>query len=226
MPTTFNPIERRVLGVLIEKSMTQPEYYPMTLNAIVAGCNQKSNRDPEMELDEVSVGATLSDLRKRGLVEHIYPAPGARTDRFQHKIEAAFGWAARERAIMTELLLRGPQTVGELRTRCSRMAPFESIEIVSNVLDSLAQGESPVVAAMPREPGRSAIRYTHLLYPEDEAPATTPTPPPAITAAPVVRAAAPAVGSELQDLRQQVDALRSEVTDLRREFNELRQQQG
>src|SRR3990167_6536643 len=113
MPTTFNPIERRVLGVLI----------------------QKSNRDPEMELDEVSVGATLSDLRKRGLVEHIYPAPGARTDRFQHKIEAAFGWAARERAIMTELLLRGPQTVGELRTRCSRMAPFESIEIVSNVLD-------------------------------------------------------------------------------------------
>jgi len=224
MATTFNPIERRVLGVLIEKSMTQPEYYPMTANAIVAACNQKSNRDPVMELDEVAVDATLTALRKRGLVEQFFPAPGARTDRFKHKIEAAFGWGARERAIMTELLLRGPQTVGELRTHCSRMAPFEELETVSNVLDTLSRGESPVVAALPREPGRSAIRYTHLLYPEDEAVALAPSPPPT-TATPPTHAAAPGpVGSEVHDLRAQIDALRNEVADLRREINEIRQQ--
>ena len=229
MATTFNPIERRVLGVLIEKSMTQPEYYPMTANAIVAACNQKSNRDPVMELDEVAVDATLTALRKRGLVEQFFPAPGARTDRFKHKIEAAFGWGARERAIMTELLLRGPQTVGELRTHCSRMAPFEDLETVSNLLDTLSRGESPIVAALPRELGRSAIRYTHLLYPEDEAPSTTPTPPPT-TAPPATHAAATHatsphhVGNEVHDLRAQIDALRNEVADLRREINELRQQ--
>ncbi len=218
MIMTLNEFERRVLGVLIEKSMTQPEYYPMTLNAIVAGCNQKSNRDPVMELDEVAVDATLTELRKRGLIEHLFPAPGARTDRFQHKAEAVFGWGARERAIMTELMLRGPQTIGELRTHCTRMAPFESLEIVSNVLEALSQGESPFVAALPREPGRSAIRYTHLLYPPDE------TPPVASAQAPahaLAVASAPA-GNEVQQLREQVEALRAEVADLRRQVEDLR----
>ncbi len=219
MAITLNPLERRVLGVLIEKSMAQPEYYPMTLNAIVAACNQKSNRDPVMELDEIAVNATLTELRKRGLVEHLFPAPGARTDRFQHKVEAAFGWGARERAILTELMLRGPQTIGELRTHCARLVSFEGLDIVSNVLEALSQGESPFVAALPREPGRSAIRYTHLLYPPDEAPSVAS----ARAAAPAPVAPPAPAANEVQCLREQVEALRAEVADLRRQVEELQQ---
>lgn len=220
MPTTFNAVERRVLGVLMERSMTQPEYYPMTLNAVVVACNQKSNRDPLMELDEVSVNAALTDLRKRGLVEHIFPAPGARTDRFKHKIEAAFGWGARERAVMAELMLRGPQTVGELRTHCSRMAPFESLDIVSNVLESLGQGESPFVAPMPREPGRSAVRYRHLLYPEDEVPTELAAPlSPGLAEQARLSPVSPDTSS---GIRQELEELRGQVAGLRREVDELK----
>ncbi|MBP7934494.1 MAG: YceH family protein [Phycisphaerae bacterium] len=162
--------ERRVIGVLMEKSMAQPEYYPMTANAIVAACNQRNNRDPIMELDEVAVSATLDALRKRGLVEQILPAPGARTDRFRHKIDVCFGWGPRERAIVAELLLRGPQTPGELRSRGSRLTAFENLDAVHTVLEALRTCDPPVVAPLPREPGQSAIRFTHLFYPEGEIP--------------------------------------------------------
>ncbi|HSW46985.1 MAG TPA: DUF480 domain-containing protein [Phycisphaerae bacterium] len=223
----LNPIERRVLGVLMEKSMTQPEYYPMTLSAVVAGCNQKSNRDPAMELDEVAVDATLAGLRKRGLVEQLFPAPGGRTDRFRHKVEAVFGWGGRERAIMTELLLRGPQTIGELRTHCSRMIPFENLETVTNVLEALSRLDPPIVAAMPREPGRSAVRYTHLLYPEDEAP--SPAGPAA--AGPFTSPDKPAAGASpvhgsRSNLHQEVDDLRRQVDELRRRLDQLESNLG
>ncbi|HOW69681.1 MAG TPA: YceH family protein [Phycisphaerae bacterium] len=162
--------ERRVIGVLLEKSMAQPEYYPMTAHAVVAACNQRNNRDPIMELDEVAVSATLDALRKRGLVEQILPAPGARTDRFKHKIDVCFGWGPRERAIVAELLLRGPQTPGELRSRGSRLVAFEDLDAIHTVLEALRTCEPPVVAPLPREPGQSAIRFTHLFYPEGEQP--------------------------------------------------------
>ncbi|NLX13472.1 MAG: DUF480 domain-containing protein [Phycisphaerales bacterium] len=168
METKLNQIERRVLGVLMEKALTQPDYYPMTVNAVVIACNQKSNRDPVMDLDELAVLDTLESFKRRGLVGQVLPAPGARVDRYKHLAESCWGWSARQRAIMTELLLRGPQTIGELRTHASRMIDFESLDIVNNVLETLMTGESVWVAAMPREPGRSAIRYTHLLYPEGE----------------------------------------------------------
>ena len=121
MELVLDSDQRRVLGVLIEKSLTQPEYYPMTVNAVTAGCNQKSNRDPVVELDEDLVWNVLEGLRGLGLVSMTLPGPGSRTHRFRHEVESAFGWTPREQAVMTELLLRGPQTVGELRTRCSQI---------------------------------------------------------------------------------------------------------
>lgn len=232
MDQTFNEIERRVLGVLMEKAMTQPDYYPMTLNAITAGCNQRSNRDPVMALDEVAVQAALDALRQRGLVEHVLPAPGGRTDRFRHKVEARFSWSPRERAVVAELLLRGPQTSGELRTHCSRMVPFDSLDIVGNVLEMLRSADPPVVAPLPREPGRAAIRYTHLFYPEGEQPTVDSAPPavsmaPRTPACPPSEAAAsidrfPAASVEVSHVQTQLDDLQAELAEVINELSELR----
>lgn len=222
MSVTLNALERRVLGVLMEKSLTQPEYYPMTPNAIVAGSNQKNNRHPEMTVNEEQVLNTLEALRARKLVTLVLPAPGARTQRYRHEIEAAFGWSRRQQAIMTELLLRGPQTPGELRSRCARMFEFESLDTLMTALNSLGKGESdpPMVAAMSREPGQSAVRYTHLLYPEDEAPAVSAAAP-AVTSAGATPAVAVSAG-DVSALRQKVEGLHEEIADLHSELAELR----
>lgn len=227
--------ERRVLGVLMEKSLAQPDYYPMTLNALVAACNQKQNRDPVTDLDDNTVHETLEGLRRRNLVTLVFPAPGARTERYKHEVQTVLGWQPRERAIMTELLLRGPQTVGELRTRCSRFMPFDDLEAVTLVLDCLAKYDPPAVAPMPREPGRSAIRYTHLLYPDDEKPVVLNTPATAASGqARVSRAEAPpsaafherlapAAGA-MDELRETVANLEQTVADLVRRLETIERQ--
>lgn len=222
----LNASERRVLGVLIEKAMTQPDYYPMTVNAIVAGSNQKSNRLPIMDLDASDIQEALKSLQERHLVGHVLPAPGGRADRYKHQIEATLGWGPRDCAIMAELMLRGPQTAGELRSRCSRMAAFESLDIVMNVLDDLAHREQPLVATLPREPGRSAVRYTHLLYPEEEQPAaespidTADTAPP--PAGRPTGAASPALAPNLDE--SVIQALESRITDLESDIHDLQSQ--
>ena len=170
MPDTLNEIERRILGVLLEKALAQPAYYPMTLNGIVVAANQKNNRDPVMEIDEEAAWQTLEVLRQKGLVSKLVPGGASRTDKFRHEAQTIFGWEKPQRAIITELLLRGPQTVGELRTRCNRMYAFENLESVTAVLDTLMQRTPPQVALMPRAPGQSAVRYMHLFYPERERP--------------------------------------------------------
>ena len=147
MRPSLNEAEQRVLGALLEKSLAQPTYYPMTMNALVAACSQKQNRDPVMSLGDEAVFNALEDLRKRGLVSKVLPGPGARTDRFKHEVESHLGWQKRQQAVLAELLLRGPQTVGELRTRCSRMVPFDDLQAVSAVLDELAHTDPPMVAA-------------------------------------------------------------------------------
>ena len=181
---TLNEIERRVLGCLLEKSLAAPEYYPMTLNLVTAACNQKNNRDPAMELDEDSVWHTLEQLRQRGLVSRVLPAPGARTDRFKHEVDGKWQWPKAQKAVMTELLLRGPQTVGELRTRASRMYAFENLEATGAVLDWLASQTPPLIEPLPRAPGQSAIRFTHLLYPPEELAAVRSSSPAAAAASP------------------------------------------
>ena len=225
MAESLNELERRVLGVLLEKSLGQPDYYPMRLNAVVAACNQKQNRDPVMELDEDLVRQTLDNLRERGLVSKLLPAPGARVERYRHEVESHFGWQKRERAVMAELLLRGPQTTGELRTRCSRLVPFENLEAVAIVLECLGGYDPPMAAALPRVPGQSAVRYTHLLYEEGEQPseATTATaassgPPPAASGMQDMPAGAAA---ELENLQAEVADLHESLAELRRRVETL-----
>lgn len=225
MVESLSLLQRRVLGVLIEKALAQPAYYPMTLNAIVAACNQKSNRDPEMELAEETVFDTLEELRQMGLVVRASTS-GGRTDRYRHLAHEAFGWDGRQRAVMAELLLRGPQTPAELRTRASRMSPIDSQDELTAVLTALETRDPPHVRALPRQPGQSAIRWTHLLYPPGESP-------------PVVAAGDGAHSSVVGGsgagggpgaarggdtaLREEIDALRGEVSSLREALAELRE---
>lgn len=227
----LNLVERRVLGVLLEKSMTQPEYYPMTVNAIVTGCNQKNNRDPLLDFDEDTVWSALTALRERGLISRILPPPGSRADRFKHNVEQTWSWQTPQRAIMTELLLRGAQTPGELRGRASRFSPFESVEAVMRVLDSLQNWDPPLAAPLPREPGQSAVRYDHCMYPQDEQRATpqvsttvaTTSAPRSATTEPVVATHVAAPSGDLASLREELENAHAEIADLNEQMRELRQ---
>jgi len=159
----LDEIELRVLGVLMEKALTQPSSYPLTLNALLLGANQKQNREPVTELTEGQVAAALQRLMDRHVVEQASPAVGARANRFQHKAVEVFHWDRREQAVMAELMLRGRQTAGELRTRASRMTDLPDLEAVHHVLESLRGAGTPWIEELPREPGRSANRFRHLL---------------------------------------------------------------
>ena len=229
MADTLSDIEQRVLGVLIEKSMTQPDIYPLSVNALVLGCNQKQNRDPVMSLSEQDVSRTLTYLMVRGLVLEINPGRGSRVKKYRHEVESHFGWHERARAVMAELLLRGPQTVGELRLRCSRMVPFDSIDAVSRELDTLARNDPPFVEAMPREPGKSAIRYRHMLAGAEPASEDQDTADTVAEADPGGRDAEPrkeqgedpALPPGPADLQSQIDDLRRQVIRLTERIDSL-----
>ena len=238
MSETLNAHERRVLGVLLEKSLTHPQYYPMSINAIMTACNQKNNRDPVTELDEDTVWNTLERLRVVGLVTRLMPGGASRVDRFKHEVKALLGWEKPQWAVMAELLLRGPQTVGELRGRCSRMYPFENGEAVAAVLDTFEQANPPRVSSLPRAPGQAAVRYAHRLYTEEEwlqlatAPAGA-APPPSPTAPPMARppAVEPSrstadtamIATEILNLRKEVEGLQTQLVGMNAQLSELRQ---
>ena len=158
----LSEVETRVLGSLMEKELTTPDYYPLSLNALVNACNQKSNRDPAMNLNEDAVRQALRSLEKEGLAG---PADGMdnRVTKFEHRLQEAFNFDRREIAILCELLLRGPQTPGELRSRAERMYRFDDLGQVQSTLQRLAQREPPVVKMLPRQPGTKEARYAHLL---------------------------------------------------------------
>lgn len=166
MSIELSPYEARVIGCLIEKEITTPEHYPLSLNALTNACNQKSNRDPALDLDEATVQQTVDALNRRFLISD-QTGYGSRVTKYQHRFcNGNFGglkFSPRELAILCELLLRGPQTPGELRTRASRMAAFADVSEVEHVLGQLAQREDgPFVARLVREPGRRESRYAHL----------------------------------------------------------------
>src|ERR1700728_5304326 len=158
-------IETRVLGSLIEKDITTPDYYPLSLNALVNACNQKNNREPVMTLAESAVRDALASLQEKRLAG---PASGAdsRVTKFEHRLQEVFNFDRREIAVVCVLLLRGPQTPGELRGRTDRMYHFEALEDVVSTLDRLAQREPPLARILPRQPGTKEARYTHLFYGE------------------------------------------------------------
>jgi len=214
MNIELSPLEARVIGCLIEKQITTPDQYPLSLNALVNACNQKSNRDPVMEVDEVTIQGTVDQLaRKHFVVEK--SGFGSRVPKFQHRFcNTEYGTlklTAQELAIVCELLLRGPQTPGELRTRASRMAPFSEVGQVEAALESLRSREDgPFVVRLPREPGRRDSRYAHLF---SGAVAVA-----AIEEAPQTVAVANVAGetsARLDRLEEQVRRLREELDDMK-----------
>ena len=159
-PIELDAIEARILGALIEKQATTPDAYPLTLNAVVAACNQKSNRDPETHYEPGEVGHALRQLEGKGLVTGTL---AARASRYAHRFEVAYGVTTRQRALLALLLLRGPQTLNELSTRSERLADFPDADEVRTVLDRLASRSPALVVRLHRAPGQREDRYMHLL---------------------------------------------------------------
>jgi hypothetical protein len=207
MSLQLTETEVRVLGALIEKDITTPDYYPLSLNALVNACNQKNNREPVMNLDEDSVSDALASLQEKRLAG---PASGAdsRVTKYEHRLQEAFNFDRREIAIVCVLLLRGPQTPGELRGRTDRMYRFEALDDVVSTLDRLAQREPPLAAVLPRQPGTKESRYMHLFAGE----------------APQVEATPQRVQSHSSAGTDRISQLESEVADLRREVSEIQAQ--
>src|ERR1700682_5073256 len=158
MELTLHPIEARVLGSLLEKEITTPEYYPLSVNALVAACNQKSNRDPVVQFDEATVEQALQSLRDKGLLLTISGA-GSRVPKYGHRISERLNLGRRELAILCELMLRGHQTLGDLRNRADRMLKFGDLSEVESVIDRMPE----LITKLPRRPGEKEARYAHLL---------------------------------------------------------------
>jgi uncharacterized protein YceH (UPF0502 family) len=206
----ITPIEARVLGSLIEKEISTPEYYPLSLNALVNASNQKSNREPVMHLEEQEVRDALRALEDQQLAG---PARGAegRVTKYEHRLQEVFNFTRGETAILCELLLRGPQTGGELRNRTERLYRFEEIQDVLSVLERLMEREPPLAAVLARQPGAREVRYTQLLSAEavlPEAPRSEPGPV-AATDARLLQ-----LESEVARLREEVSQLHDQVTAL------------
>jgi uncharacterized protein YceH (UPF0502 family) len=158
----LNEMEARVLGALLEKEITTPDYYPLSLNSLVNACNQKSNRDPVMNVDEDSVRDALRTLQDNSLARSVSAVDG-RVTKYEHRLQEAFNFDRREAALFCELLLRGPQTTGELRTRAERMHPFDDLSEAQSALQRLMNREPPLVKVLARQPGTKESRYMHLL---------------------------------------------------------------
>jgi hypothetical protein len=206
----LTPQEIRVLGCLVEKERTTPQQYPMTENALITACNQTTNRDPIVAYEQSTVRRALLNLRQQGLARMVH-RPGDRSEKHRHLLAEALSLSPAEIAVLSVLLLRGPQTVGELRTRTERMQPFASLTEVQAVLDGLANREGePLVAQAPRESGQSQVRYRHLLGGPDEED------PHAVAAAPAeTRSRANPIVEQLQaevaQLRERVQRLEQEL---------------
>jgi len=219
MQLTLTPIEARVLGALIEKEITTPEYYPLSLNALTNACNQKSNRDPVLHVEDSEVRKALNHLEYQSLVRSV-SSTDSRVTKFEHRLQDAFNFYRPEVAIICELLLRGPQTPGELRTRASRMHAFEDLESVHSALSRLEKREPPLVTILPRQPGTKEARYAHLL---GDAPPVAPSAPPHATAARDHDAAASS-NDRVEGLVAEVAELRSQIADLQSQFATFRKQ--
>jgi len=216
MDILLNDVETRVLGSLVEKELTTPEYYPLSLNALVNACNQKSNRDPVMNLDEEAVRDALRTLDKKGLAGAADNMV-SRVTKFEHRLQEAYNFTRHEIAILSELLLRGPQTPGELRSRADRMHKFDDLGIVQSTLQRLMKREPPLVTVLPRQPGTKEARYAHLLSGDVEV-----SPPDSEVGIAATRSASSA--ERIARLEDQVGKLQSEVADLKQQFAAFRKQ--
>jgi uncharacterized protein YceH (UPF0502 family) len=216
MELSLTVAEVRVLGSLIEKDITTPEYYPLSLNALVNACNQKSNRDPVMQLDEDAIRDAISGLQQQRMAG---PAGGAdsRVTKYEHRLQEVFNFTRPEIAVLCVLLLRGPQTPGELRGRTERLHSFAALDDVQSALQKLTQREPPLVKVLPRQPGTKESRWVHLLAGDVVVPDS-----PHMVAATGER---PSVdGDRVARLEEEVAELRGEVTGLKDQLERFRRQ--
>lgn len=225
MEITLTPIETRALAVLVEKEFTTPEYYPMSLNSLTNACNQKSNREPVMSLDESEVEHALATLKSKRLVWKLDTA-GGRVPKFEHNFTVKYSLEQSEAAVLCGLMLRGAQTPGEIKSRTARMHEFAGLGEVESVLEKLMQREEgPFVTKLPRQPGRKENRYMHLFAgePEEE------------TSEEVAKnesvtgdeSDSPGFDSKrinVRELAEEVEALRQEVAEIRSAFEKFRTQ--
>lgn len=215
MSTILTETEVRVLGSLVEKQLTTPEYYPLTLNALTAACNQKSNRDPVMSLDETPILAAIDSLRDKNLV-YLYYGSTSRTVKYKHMLPSVYELEPPAVAVIALLLLRGPQTVGELRGRSDRLYEFSGLGEVQETLDDLADRSEPLILKLERQPGQKEARNVHLLSGEVD-----------VAALNVVREQHSAGGGSnerVAKLEQEIERLSSELTSFRETFDEFRKQ--
>lgn len=217
----LSSVEARVVGSLAEKQLTTPQQYPLTLNALVLACNQSSNRDPVVAYDETTVEDALSSLKDAGLLRFVHPGHGRSATRYRQVVDERFGLDARSLSVIAVLILRGPQTVGELRTRTERMADFDTLADVESELERLSSGPDPLVRRMPRRPGQKEERWAQLLEGEPSEPslqseaygAPNERPQATVSVSP---------SDEVTSLRADVDALRDEVSRISAIVEELR----
>ena len=210
---TLDPIEARVAGALIEKALATPDSYPLTLNALVNACNQKSSRDPVMDLSERNVRDAIERLTRRGLAGTT-SGSGHRVAKFRHTVDRALDLSRAELATLAVLMLRGPQTPGEIRTRTGRMAEMASVSDAEEALWMLGDRDEPLAVVLPREPGQSADRYAHTLSgnvepaPAPDADAETDAPP--VAGGPTLADRVTEVEAEVQRLRDEMEAFRAQ----------------
>ena len=213
MDIVLDGTEVRILGCLIEKEMTTPEYYPLSLNALVNACNQKSNRNPLVSYDETAVAQGLDSLQKKDFTRKTHSA-GSRVPKYLHTVLERFDLSRQEMAIVCELMLRGPQTVGELRTRAERMSAFENLQEAEKTLQGLMEHDPPLAVKLPRETGRKECRYMHLFSGSTIAEETAHDLP----VEPVQQ------HERINSLEVEIARLRSELEELKQAFTDFRSQ--
>ena len=204
----LSPVEARVLGCLMEKQRTTPDQYPLTLNALVTACNQKTSRQPVMQLTPGEVGHTVNQLRDRGLIHASF---SGRTERYDHKLAGTFLLDRRQLGLLCTLMLRGPQTPGELRTNAARLADLPDLATVQETLDSLARHEPPLVRELPRQSGAREQRFAHLLCGE-----------PKVEAPSAGSSASAGGGTGDSELAERLEQLEQRVAELEDELAALR----
>lgn len=207
-------VEARIVGALVEKQLTTPEYYPLTLNALTAACNQKTNREPVVSFDEETVTRSLENLREKNLV-YVFYGSTSRVPKYKHMLPSVYELEPSETAVICVLLLRGAQTLGELRERTGRLYEFSGIGEVNETLDSLMRRDEPLVVRLERQAGQKEARFAHLLCGEVAAAVYTPKTSSTNTAA---------ENERIEKLEQEIESLRGELNDFRQMFEEFKKQ--
>lgn len=205
--------EARIVGALVEKQLTTPEYYPLTMNALVAACNQKTNREPVVSFDEQTVSRALEDLRDKNIV-YVFYGSTSRVPKYKHMLPQVYELEPSETAVMCVLMLRGPQTIGEIKERTGRLYDFRDLNDVNETLESLAKRDEPLIVRLERAPGQKEARYAHLLSGE----VTSYTPP--------ERSASRSTANDerLEKLEQELESVKSQLSSFRQEFEDFKKQ--